>query len=166
MAYPKTSPERRSQLQSIRKQLEQALNLADKALVRRQTEQQQRQLRRQEAAEAATQARTEAAELATSLAPALPDPADPIAIEQRLAETRAAQAVAAAACLQLAGLERVLTELKEQHTSAGTLALQAQGEAALAWQRHETTQRELANLKNELADYREQAANYRHQQED
>ena len=144
-------------------QLDQALNLADKALVRRQTEQHQRLLRRQEAAEAAALARTEAAELAGALAPALPDPADSAAIQQRLAETRAAQAVAAASCQQLAGLEKTLAELKEQHTAAGTQALQAKGEVALAQQRHETTQNELATLKAELADHRQQAANYRHE---
>ena len=144
-------------------QLDQALSLADKALVRRHTEQQQRLLRRQEAAEAATLGRTEAAELAAALAPALPDLADPTAIQQRLAETREAQAAAAATCQQLAGLEKTLAELKEQHTTAGTLALQAKGEAALAQQRHETAQRELATLKAELADYRTQAANYRHE---
>ena len=163
MAEADEQEQRVATQQAALKQLEQALNLADKALVRRQTEQQQRQLRRQEAAEAATQARSEAAGLATSLAPALPDPADPTAIEQRLAETRAAQAAAAAACQQLAGLEIILAELKEQHTTAGTRALQAKGEAALAQQRHETAQRELATLKNELADYRERAANYRHE---
>ena len=144
-------------------QLDQALSLADNALVRRQTEQQQRLLRRQEAAEAAELARTEAAELAAALAPALPDPADPVAIQQRLAETREAQAAAAATCQQLAGLEKTLAELKEQHSTAGTLALQTKGEAALAQQRHETAQRELATLKAELADYRQQAANYRHE---
>ncbi|MET4073681.1 AAA family ATPase [Hymenobacter sp. UYCo722] len=144
-------------------QLDQALSLADKALVRRQTEQQQRLLRRQEAAEAATLARAEAAELDDALAPALPDPADPAVIQLRLAETRAAQAAAAATCQQLAGLEKILAELKEQHSTAGTQALQAKGEAALAQQRHETTQNELANLKNELTDYRQQAANYRHE---
>ena len=142
-------------------QLDQALGQADKALVRRQTEQQQRLLRHQEAAEAATQARTEATELADTVAPALPDPTDPAAIQQRLAETRDAQAAAAATCQQLIGLEKMLAELKEQHTAAGTQALQAKGEAALAQQRHETAQRELGILKAELADYRGQAANYR-----
>ena len=144
-------------------QLDQALSLADKALVRRQTEQQQRLLRRQEAAEAATLARTEATELAAALVPALFNPTDPAVIQQRLAETRDAQATAAATCQQLAGLEKMLAELKEQHATAGTQALQAKGEAALAQQRHETAQRELATLKAELADYRKQAANYRHE---
>ena len=142
-------------------ELDRALSLADKALVRRQTEQQQRLLRRHEATEAEALARIEAVELAAALAPALPDPADPTAIQQRLAETRAAQAAAAATCQQLAGLDKILAELKDQHTAAGTHALQAKGEAALAGQRHETAQKELATLKAELADYREQAANYR-----
>ncbi|MCI1186087.1 AAA family ATPase [Hymenobacter sp. DH14] len=153
--------QRVTQQQANLAQVDHELRTADQALVRQQTEQQQLLLRRQEAAEAVTLAQAQAAELATGLASALPDPASPMAIEQRLAETRTAQAAAAATCRRLADLDKQLAELKEQHTEAGTAAIRARGEAALASQRHETAQLKLAELKNELADYREQAANYR-----
>ena len=150
-----------TQQQAIITQLDRELRTADQELVRQQTEQQQRRLRRHEAAEAVTQAQAQAAELAAALHPTLADPTNPAALEQRLADTRTAQAQAAAANRQLVDLEKLLAELKEQHTEAGTAAIRARGEAALASQRHETAQLKLAELKSELADYREQAANYR-----
>ena len=144
-------------------ELDRALSQAEKALVRRQTEQQQRLLRRRESAEAEALAHAGVLELAAALVPPAPDPADAIALQQRLAETRTAQAAAAAICQQLANLDKLLVGLKDQHAAAGIRALQAKGEAALAGQRHATTKKELAQMKTELADYREQAANYRHE---
>ena len=153
--------QRVTQQQAVIHQLDHELRTADQDLVRQQTEQQQRRLRRHEAAEAVALAQAQAGELVAGLVPPLADPASPLAIEQRLTETRTAQTAAAATCRQLADLDKLLTELKEQHTEAGTTAIRVRGEAALASQRHETAQLKLAELKSELADYREQAANYR-----
>ena len=154
--------QRVAQQQIVINQLDLELRGADQALVRQQTEQQQRLLRRHEATEAVALAQAQAAELAAGLVPAPTDPINPLAIEQRLAETRTAQAAAAATCRRLADLDTLLAALKEQHAEAGTTAVRARGEAALANQHHETAQLKLAELKSELADYREQAANYRH----
>ena len=141
--------------------LDKELGTADKALVRQQTEQQQTVLRRQEAADSVALTHAQATELATALTPPLADPTSAAAIEQRLADARTAQSAAAAICRHLAELEKLLANLKEEHTAAVTAAIQARGDAALAGQRLETAQLKLVELKDELADYREQATNYR-----
>ncbi|WP_460502812.1 AAA family ATPase, partial [Hymenobacter agri] len=153
--------QRVAQQQAVISQLEGELRTADQNLVRQQTEQQQRLLRRREAAEAVAVAQAQVNELAIGMVPALADALSLAAIEKRLAETRTNQTAAAAACRRLADLDKQLADLKEQYTEAGTAAIRARGDAALAGQRHETAQAQLAELKSELADYREQAANYR-----
>ncbi len=155
------APEQRVQAQQTAlKALEAALETAREALVRRRSAQQQRHERRAEATAAAQAARDQATALATDVRPLLPHPTDPAAVQQHLAETAAALAVAAAQTGQLARLDEALLALHTAHDQAATAALHARSRAALADERRTHAQQTLALLKSELATAREQVANY------
>ncbi len=142
-------------------QLSAEVNHTGQNLARLRYAQQQRAARRDEAAQAATQARTQATELAAALTPPLPNPADPAALGQLVAEATGQQAATSAARRRLAVLSEQLAQLKAEHTAAGARLSQAQEEGRLAEVRQQRAQQALVPLDAELADVRTQAANYR-----
>lgn len=140
--------------------LDEELRTLAQDLTRRQTEQRQRQRQRQEAADAADAASHQALVLAATLAPTPPQPANPAAGRDLLAEATIAQATAVDNRRQLAALDEKLATLREKYLAAGTAATTAQGEIRLLGQRQDATALEISKLAAELAHWREQADIY------
>ncbi|TDN37146.1 hypothetical protein E4631_07125 [Hymenobacter sp. UV11] len=141
--------------------LHEELTSAGQELARLRYAQQQRLARYDEALAAATLARTQATELAATLVLPLPDPADPDAVSQLLAETTEKQAATDKGRRRLTTLTEELAQLKAEHTAAGVRLAQAQEEGQRAGTRHLQAKQTLQPIDAELVDIREQAANYR-----
>ena len=130
-------------------------------LVRRRTEQQQRRARREETTAAAASSHRQAEALAGSSLPILPDLTDPVSIQRLLTEITDDQALVSASRRRLIVLTKELEQLRTDHTAAGVVVRQTQGEAQRARERQQEAQQDLVPTTAELADFREQAANYR-----
>jgi exonuclease SbcC len=142
-------------------QLNAEVNRTGQDLARLRYAQQQRVARRDEASEAATLARSQATALAAPLTPALPDAAEPNAVNHLLVETTERQAATDKARRRLVTLTEQLAQLKAEHTAAGARLAQAREEAQRAETRQQRAQQALVPIDAELADAREQFTNYR-----